>query len=160
MTDTDLAAQLRAKAEEMLRQAENLEKLAAGDTPTDEVVDGEAVEVEAVEPLPDEPVVGLPEDPESIRAERDPLEPMNMREELEKIRLMLPQRGFLKRGESAAGEVWEKPGPNGQPGFRLTLTADPHGRINAEIRDPAGLVIGNASPAQLIDVEIALQRVR
>ena len=172
MTD-DLAAQLRAKAEEMLQQAAELEKLTAGDEePETEVVaetdDGEPL-IEATDegdriapagPLPDEPVVGLPEDPKDVIPLRDPLEKMDMSDELVKVRDLLSGRSFLKRAESADGEVWERPGPHGQQGIRANLTADVNGRINLELRDPYGMTLGQASPAWPVDVEILLQRVR
>lgn len=159
----DLAAKLREQAEQMLRQAELLEQEAeaeigddqgAADTPADVM---EQMNRESAEEAAPEPVTGMPED--ETKAERDPLEPVDMREELVKVRQLLPSRGFVKKQESAAGEVWEKSGPRGEPGFRATLVADPHGRIRMELRNPSGFIVTQAEPATLIDCEIALSHV-
>jgi hypothetical protein len=104
-----------------------------------------------------EPVTNLPgEEDESEEAKIDPPEVMDMRDELAKVRDLLARKGFHRRESSAAGEVWERSGPRGEPGFRATLVSTPHGRIRMELRDPAGLIRTQAEPATEVDCEIAL----
>lgn len=107
-----------------------------------------------------EPVTGLPgEDDESEEAKVDPPEVMDMRDELVKVRELLARKGFNRRESSGAGEVWERPGPRGEPGFRSYLVSTPYGRIRMELRDPRGIIVTQAEPATEIDCEIALRRV-
>ena len=120
----------------------------AGDTTDEPPRSGEQVEEAA------EPVAG-DEDDEEARV--DPPEVMDMRDELVKVRDLLGSRNFVRKTSQAEGEVWERAGPRGEPGFRATLVSTPHGRIRLEIRDPGGFMVTQAEPATLIDSEIALR---
>lgn len=125
---------------------------AQGTDTADQPLPGEEAE-ETAEP---EPVIGLPEDDESEEAKIDPPEVMDMRDELVKVRDLLARKGFHRRESSSAGEVWERSGPRGEPGFRATLVSTPHGRIRMEVRDPSGFIKTQAEPATEVDCEIAL----
>lgn len=151
------AAQLLAAAGVDEADEPAVSEMTAPSTESEASPEGDDGGAETAEP---EPVVGLPgEDDESEEAKIDPPEKMDMRDELGKVRDLLARKGFHRRESSAAGEVWERSGPRGEPGFRATLVSTPHGRIRMELRDPAGFIKTQAEPATEVDCEIALSGV-
>jgi hypothetical protein len=151
------ARAMQEQAAALLAAAEADEDSAAPDEAEDadattEPRSGDEVNDGAAEQTVDEP-------DDSEEAKVDPPEVMDMREELDKVRKLIGSRGFVRKASSAEGEVWEKPGPRGEPGFRATFVSTPYGRIRLEIRNPGGLMVTQAEPATLIDSEIALQHV-
>lgn len=94
---------------------------------------------------------------EPTRAERDPIEQMDMKADLEKLRELFEDRGYTRVQSSNLGEVWTR-NMGGNPGYKLTLFMDEGGRIRCEIRNPVGKIVNEISPAYPIDVEPAIPR--
>lgn len=130
--------------------AEQIEKLAAAAEDESEDDAPEVIDVVAEE-------VQEEVDPElaGVRAERDPIERMDMSGELEELRKLFQSRGWVRKASSGEGEVWERP-MAGNPGYKAILIADPGGRLRCELRNPVGAQMSVINPAYVKDVELAL----
>lgn len=86
-----------------------------------------------------------------IRAERDPIVPVDMSNVLQELRELFKSKGFAMKASSSDGEVWQQ-NMGGNPGYKWTLFSDPGGRIRAEMKNPVGQLVTEINPAQLVDV--------
>jgi hypothetical protein len=151
--------QMREQARQMQEQAARmLEAADAAETVEDaapETVAPVVVGEEWHETISETPG-SAPGDEEAVV---DPPEKMDMAQELDGVRGMLGSRGFARKASTADGEVWERPGPRGEQGWRALLVSTPHGRIRLELRNPMGFIVTQAEPATVIDSEIVLNHV-
>lgn len=95
---------------------------------------------------------------EGVKAERDPIEQMDMHGELDELRKLFSGRGYQRKGSQANAEVWQN-NLGGQPGYRIVLMSDQGGRIRAVFYNPVGQQLAEVSPAFPVDVEAAMTKI-